>query len=83
MVEQYLHPQGDEDEAGGDGGGALGDGYVALAEVDAEERDQQRDQPNQRDDIQDSQQALLQTQTYAYGEGVDAGGYAEEEVFEN
>lgn len=80
MLQQNLHAEGDEDHAGEDGGGALGDGDVALAQIDAEEGDQEGDPSDKRNYVQDNQQVFLQAQADTYGEGIDAGGDTQKDI---
>ena len=79
MLQQDLHTKAYQDEAGDDVGGALRDGDVALAEVDAQEGDQCGDDTDGGDNPQDGSQRIVQPQADTDGESVDAGGDTEEE----
>ena len=59
VLQQYLHTKAYQHHSGNDICRALRNGDVALAKIDAKERDQQGNQPDERNYVQHHQQLFL------------------------
>lgn len=83
VIKEYLHAETDEDKTGDDVGRALGDGDVALAEINANHGDHEGDNTDEGHNPEDGGQRVVQSQPDTDGEGIDAGRHAEKEEIEN